>query len=97
LQLLNRARGAAAAASKKKTKKKRRKKRTSVYGRSRFRIPAGKTRKVKVKLNRAGRRALARRKRLKVIVQMTVGRGSSKQTARGRLILKLKRSKSRRR
>lgn len=88
LQLLGRAPGAAAAAAK-------RKKKTSVYGRSRFRIPAGKTRKVKVKLNGAGKRALKRRKRLKVIVRMTVGHGSSKKTTRGRLTLKLKRSKSR--
>jgi hypothetical protein len=64
LRLLDRARAAGARAAAGKT---------AVYGSARFSIPAGKARKVKVKLTRAGKTKLAKRKSLTVFADATVG------------------------
>jgi hypothetical protein len=50
----------AKAAKKKKSKKKK----VTVYGSKRYKIPAGKTKRVKVKLNRAGRRKLGKHSKI---------------------------------
>jgi hypothetical protein len=53
------------------TAKKRKK--TVVYGRTRFSVPAHKTRRVKVKLTKAGKKLLRRRKSARMLARATIG------------------------
>lgn len=46
---------------------------TVVYGRTRFSVPAHKTRRVKVKLTKAGRKLLRRRKSARMLARATIG------------------------
>jgi len=48
-------------------------KRTVVYGRTRFSVPAHKTRRVKVKLTKAGKKLLRRRKSARMLARATIG------------------------
>lgn len=63
LQLLRPARASATGSKKKRV----------VYGRARFSVPAHKTRRVKVKLTKAGRKLLRRRKSVRMLARATVG------------------------
>jgi hypothetical protein len=75
LQLQNRAAGGATAA--KRTKRMR------TYGKTRFRVEAGKTKMVKVPLTKAGKRLMRKRKRRRVFlnVRLTSGQVVSKRIA----------------
>lgn len=70
LQLLGRAQAAKARAQAAEAKKSRE---PTVYGRARFSIPAHKTVGVKVKLTKAGKKLLKRRKSARMIATATVG------------------------
>jgi hypothetical protein len=48
-------------------------KKTVVYGRTRFSVPAHKTRRVKVKLTKAGKKLLRRRKSARMLARATIG------------------------
>jgi hypothetical protein len=63
LQLLGQARRAAASKSRKQ----------KVYGRAKFSVPAHRTVRVKVKLGKAGRKLLKRRKSVRLVARATVG------------------------
>jgi hypothetical protein len=63
--------GKVAKAAKKKKKKK--KKKVTVYGAKRFKIPAGKTKRVSVKLNRAGRRKLGKHSKITLTATTKIG------------------------
>ena len=62
--------------------------RTATYGSARFRIPAGKTKQVKVKLAAAGRRLLRTRTRAQVWANSTVGSGAEQRVISAKLMLK---------
>jgi hypothetical protein len=79
LQLLRQA----GAAAKKKEKK------TAVYGRARFSIPAHKTKRVKVKLTKAGKKLMRGRRSTKLLAKATVG----SQVATGTVTVKRNRKK----
>jgi hypothetical protein len=68
-----------------------RKKRPKTYASGRFSIKAGATKTVKVKLTKAGRRLMRRRRSVKVTAQMVIGKGKTAQVFTGRLTLKRKR------
>lgn len=53
--------------------KQAKKKRTAIYGRARFSVPAGKTKRVKVKLTKAGKKLLRKRKSARMLASATVG------------------------
>lgn len=74
LQLLSRSAGATTSKAK-------------VYGKAQFSIPARATRKIKVKLNRAGRKLLRKHNSVKLVVQATVGN----QVATGTVTVRRKR------
>jgi hypothetical protein len=77
LRLQNaRAPGAAAAA------------RTVTYGSARFKIAAGKTKSVKVKLGTAGRRLLLKHQKVKVWANSTVGNATAQRVVSAQLTLK---------
>jgi hypothetical protein len=83
IRLQNRGLGDAAAAARKKRKRKR----ARTYGKAGFRIPAGKTTIVKVRLNRAGKRLVRKRKRAQVFANVTL---KSKRTSSMRTSLRRK-------
>lgn len=62
LQLLRRAQATA-----------KRRKKPAVYGRARFSVPAHKTRRVRVKLTKAGKKLLRRRKSARMLARATIG------------------------
>lgn len=77
LRLQSRAASRAAAATTRR--------RTKTYGRVRFSIPAGKTKQIKVRLTKAGKRLLGKRKRARVFVNVTL---SSKRVVSKRIVLR---------
>lgn len=62
--------------------------RTVTYGRADFKIAAGKTKTVKVKLRNAGRKLMRKRRKVKVWASSTVGSGTTQQVDSGKLTLK---------
>lgn len=62
--------------------------RTVTYGSARFRISAGKTKKIKVKLRTAGRRLMRKRKKATVWANSTVGSGTAKRVISAKLTLR---------
>jgi hypothetical protein len=52
---------------------KKKKRKVTVYGTKRFQIPAGKSKRVKVKLNRAGRRKLGKHSKITLTASTKIG------------------------
>ena len=59
--------------------------RTRTYGKARFRVAAGKSKQIRVRLNRVGKRLVRRRKRVRVYVNMTL---ASKKVVSKRILLR---------
>ncbi|MGA8217384.1 MAG: hypothetical protein WB771_02370 [Solirubrobacterales bacterium] len=83
------------AAAAKKGKRKGRGK-AKLYGKGGFSIPAGETKKVGVKLTKAGRKAIRRHKKLHLFAQIAIGSGASAQAVTDPITLKRAKRKRKR-